>query len=175
MNLNRKVVLFIAMSLDGYIAREDGGLDWLYAVEGEGSNGFDEFYQTIDTILMGRKTYHHLLSLVSEYPHADRKTFVFSRSTNEQDPHVEYVSEEIPSFVRQLKQQEGSNIWLVGGSGLVDPFLKAKCVDEIILTIAPVILGNGIPLFQPNHPEKKLELKDTKVYGQFVQMHYVVR
>ncbi len=169
----RKVILYIAVSLDGYIARENGSLDWLFAIEGDGDNGFSEFYQTIDTIIMGRATYDHLMTLVAEYPHADKKTFVFSRQ-EKQEPFVEFVNEDIALFTERLKRQQGSNIWLVGGANLFDKFLKEKLVDDLIITISPVILGHGIPLFQKDNSEFNLELKSSKTYGQFVQLHYLI-
>ncbi|MBV7506586.1 dihydrofolate reductase family protein [Bacillus sp. sid0103] len=172
----RKVVLFIATSLDGFIARENGSLDWLFAIEGEGDNGFTQFYQTIDTIVMGRGTYDYLMAIVEEYPHADQKTYIFSRQENRQDlgPQVEYVSEDIAGFVQKLKNQDGSNIWLVGGAELFKQYIKEKLVDEFIISLSPIILGKGIPLFNQNNPEIKLELMEQKRYGQFVQLHYLV-
>lgn len=77
MDTKRKVVLFIAASLDGYIARENGSLDWLDVIEGKGDNGFTEFYQTIDTMIMGNATYDHLMTLVNKFPHSDKTCFVF--------------------------------------------------------------------------------------------------
>lgn len=173
MGADRKIVLFIAVSLDGYIAREDGNLDWLTAVEGEGDNGFSAFYQTIDTMLMGKGTYDHLMRIVEEFPHSDKICYVFSRSETRQDPYVQFINEDIPQFVRRLKEEEGTNIWLVGGGGVLDPLLKENAVDEFIITVTPIILGKGIPLFKQNNPEIKLKLVEQKSYGQFTQMHYV--
>jgi dihydrofolate reductase len=175
MNSLRKIVLYIATSLDGFIAKENGSLDWLFAIEGVGDNGFTEFYQTIDTIIMGRGTYDHLMTMVEEYPHADKKSYIFSRQENRQELHVEFVSDNVADFVQKLKQQEGSNIWLVGGADLLDKFLKENLIDELIITFSPIILGKGIPLFKIDNPELKLELKEQKHFGQFVQVHYWVQ
>jgi dihydrofolate reductase len=173
--MSRKVVLFIATSLDGFIAREDGSLDWLFEAEavGEGDNGFAEFYQTIDTMLMGRATYDQLMTLVEgKFPHADRECYVFSRSRRAPDPYVKFVNEDVVQFTRELKQRDGKNIWLVGGAGLIDPLHKARLIDEYIITIVPVMLGKGIPLFLNDNPEMKLVLKGHALYGQFVSLHY---
>ncbi|MDF2904194.1 MAG: dihydrofolate reductase family protein [Bacillus sp. (in: firmicutes)] len=175
MDTKRKVVLFIAASLDGYIARENGSLDWLDAIEGQGDNGFTEFYQTIDTMIMGKATYDHLMTLVDEFPHSDKTCFVFSRSEKRKDQYVEFINEAVIDFTKNLKKQDGSNIWLVGGGDLLDTFIKEKLVDEIILTLSPIVLGSGIPLFKQNNPELKLVLKEQKQYGQFVQLHYLAK
>lgn len=175
MNSSRKIVLYIATSLDGFIAKDDGSLDWLFAIEGEGDNGFTEFYQTIDTIIMGRSTYDHLMTMVDVYPHADKKSFIFSRKEAPQDPHVEFINDDVTSFAQRLKQLEGTNIWFVGGADLFDQFLKENLVDELIITLSPIILGKGIPLFKNDNPELKLKLKQQKIYGQFVQLHYLVQ
>jgi dihydrofolate reductase len=175
MSSKRKVVLFIAVSLDGYIARENGNLDWLNAIEGEGDNGFTEFYQTIDTMIMGKATYNQLLTLVDEFPHSDKTCYVFSRSENRQDQYVEFVNEDVAQFTSKLKNQDGSNIWLVGGADLLDIYIKEKLVDEFIVTISPIVLGAGIPLFKEDNPEVNLELKEHKLFGQFVQLRYFVK
>lgn len=169
------VVLYIAATLDGYIARENGEIDWLYEVEGEGDNGYNEFYQTIDTVLMGNKTYEHTFELADQFPYPDKKCYVFSRSKREPSPHVTFVTEDVPGFIEKLKEQEGSKIWIVGGAEILDNLLKRELVDEFIITIIPTILGKGIPLFKEDNPELKLFLTETKRCGQMVQLHYVVK
>ncbi|MBO9128999.1 dihydrofolate reductase family protein [Bacillus sp. 165] len=175
MGSERKLVLFIATSLDGYIARENGSLDWLYAVEGEGDNGFTEFYNTIDTLVMGKATYDHLMTLVEEFPHSDKTCYIFSRSEQREDKHVTFINEDISEFTRRLMAQSGSNIWLVGGGDLLDTFVKEKLVDEFIVTISPIILGKGVPLFKQDNPEIELELIEQRRFGQFVQLHYLTK
>ncbi|WP_353737922.1 dihydrofolate reductase family protein [Peribacillus asahii] len=116
MKNNRKLVLFIAASLDGYIAAKDDSLDWLYKVEGEGDNGYSEFYETIDTILMGRRTYDWILKNVTgDFPYKDKECYVFSRSVTEDNVEVKFVKDNIIGFTNKLKQQQGKNIWVVGG------------------------------------------------------------
>lgn len=176
--MSRKVVLYIAASLDGFIARENGSLDWLFEAEtvGEGDNGFSEFYETVDTLLMGRVTYDHLMNLVDgKFPHADRECYVFSRAKRPRDQYVQYVSGNVVEWTRALKQKEGSNIWLVGGAGLIDPLHKARLIDEYRITIVPVMLGRGIPLFLKDNPEIKLVLKNHTAFGQLISLHYEIQ
>ncbi|RXZ79897.1 dihydrofolate reductase [Paenibacillaceae bacterium] len=170
--MKRPVVLYIAATLDGYIARENGEIDWLLNVEGEGDNGYSTFYETIDTVLIGKKTYDQTFELAEEFPYADKKCYVFTHSAQPPNPHVTFVNEDVAGFVQQLKVQEGSKIWIVGGADILDVLMKEKLVDEFIVAIAPVILGNGIPLFKPNNPEMKLTLKQAERMGQFVMLQY---
>ncbi|MFD9625867.1 dihydrofolate reductase family protein [Peribacillus muralis] len=173
MNSNRKTVLYIASSLDGFIAREDGSLDWLYATEGEGDNGYGTFYETIDTVIMGNKTYQHTKVLADEFPYKDKKCYVFSRQNEgKNDGNVQYINEDIASFIQVLKKQGGSKIWIVGGSELLDVFMKEKLVDEFIVAIIPIILGKGIPLYKADNPEVRLKLTEIQQFGQVAQLHY---
>jgi len=98
---------------------------------------------------------------------------VFSNSSTGNDKYVEFVLEDVVMFTNNLQHQDGGNIWLVGGSGLLDQFLKDNLVDEFIITVAPMILGKGIPLFKKDNPRLMLSLKETKQFGEFVQLHYV--
>ncbi|KRF56646.1 diacylglycerol kinase [Bacillus sp. Soil531] len=169
--MKKKIVVYIAASLDGYIARENGEIDWLESIEGEGDNGYEEFYQTCDAVVMGKATYDHVLKLTPEFPYPDKKCYVFSRSVQEKNQHVEFVNESVASFLNSLNQ-DNKKIWLVGGSDILDDFLKAKRVDEFIISVIPVLLGAGIPLFKRGIPEMNLKLTDIKQYGQIAQLYY---
>lgn len=173
----RNVVLFIASSIDGYIATQDESLEWLFRVKGEGDNGYSVFYETIDTVLMGRRTYHWILRRVQDgFPYESKECYVFTRSTFKDTKHVTFVKEDIPGFVNRLKQQEGKkNIWLVGGGELARFFLQEKLIDEIILTLAPTILGKGISLVKEADLSLDLWLKEVKRFHQFVQLHYLCK
>lgn len=175
--MNRKVVLFIATSLDGYIATNEESLDWLFQVEGEGDNGYSEFYETVDTILMGRRTFDWVMNQVNgQFPYVGKESFVFSRSKLPvHDQHVKFVGDDVIPFINKLKAQQGKSIWLVGGGDLIHSFLKEKLVDELTITVAPVLLGAGIPLFKEFELEQKLELKGIKRFNQFVELHYIVK
>ncbi|ULL18350.1 dihydrofolate reductase [Paenibacillus sp. H1-7] len=169
----RKVILYIAISMDGFIARENGDIEWLTAIEGEGDNGYGDFIQSIDTVIMGRSTYEQLGTLSDEFPYPEQTCYVFTSSAMKEDPNVEFVREDIPAFVRKLQQQEGSDIWLVGGAGLAEHFMKADLIDEYIISTVPIVLGQGIPLFKGNLPEIPFVLKEVRRYGQIAQCHYV--
>lgn len=175
--MSRKVVLFIATSLDGYIATNDESLDWLFQVEGEGDNGYSEFYDTVDTILMGRRTFDWVMNQVNgQFPYEGKESFVFSRSKQTVQNHqVKFVADDVIRFINKLKEQQGKSIWLVGGGDLIQSFLKEQLVDEITITVAPVLLGAGIPLFKEVEIEQQLELKGIKRFNQFVELHYIVK
>ncbi|GAA4451206.1 dihydrofolate reductase family protein [Nibrella saemangeumensis] len=157
----RKLILFIATSLDGYIARTNGEVDWLLADE---DFGYEEFYQSVDTVLLGNRTYEQVLTF-GEYPYQDKTSYVFTRNTSRaQQEWVAFVSEDIIDFTRMLKEQPGGNIWLVGGANVIHPLQKAGLIDEYILFIHPTILGCGIPLFKPHTRQTELKLTSTKIY-----------
>ncbi|MEJ8757893.1 dihydrofolate reductase family protein [Pontibacter sp. H259] len=170
----RKVILYIAASLDGYIARPDGRIDWLenedYKIEGE-DFGYSNFLKNIDTTLMGHSTYKVVLGFDMAFPYTDKKNYVFSHSAQQDTEYVEFVSTNAAEFIRKLKQEPGKDIWLIGGSQLNTLLLNAGLIDEIILTYIPIILGKGIPLFAQGASEKLLEVTDTESYTNgFVQL-----
>ncbi|HWI46812.1 MAG TPA: dihydrofolate reductase family protein [Rummeliibacillus sp.] len=172
---NRKMILFIATSLDGYIATEDESLDWLFEVEGEGDNGYSEFFHRVDTVLMGRKTYDWVVQNTNgDFPYKDEKCYVFTRSPLENNENVQFVNEDVVSFTKELKKNDGKNIWLVGGGELIHSFLQEKLVDELIITVAPTLIGKGIPLFKESDVQINLSLIGTRTFNQFVELHYKV-
>ncbi|MGG4487968.1 dihydrofolate reductase family protein [Metabacillus idriensis] len=172
--MSRKIVLFIAISLDGYIARLDGDISWLNEVQGAGDNGYSEFIESIDTVMMGKKTYDHVLLLTNnQYPYDGKTSYIFTRKEISTSPDLHFTMEDPAVLAEKLKSQHGRDIWLVGGSELLDSFMKKNLVDEYIITTAPIILGDGIPLFKTMNPEIKLKLKSSNEYGEFVQNHYV--
>lgn len=169
----RKVVLFIAMSLDGYIATKEDSLEWLFQTEGEGDNGYSEFYETVDTIILGRRTYDWLLDMEGDnFPYKGRQCFVFSGSRQGEDKNVRFFHGDITDFITKLKQEEGKDIWVVGGGELLQHFISNRLVDEWIITIAPTVLGDGIPLFKKNDFETRLRLKGVRRFNQFTELHY---
>ena len=164
----RKVRLFIAASLDGFIAREDGGIDWLFS---DADYGYAQFYDSIDAVLVGRKTYEQARGFEPK-PFGGKKVYVFTRSPGKDD--VEYVRDPA-GFVRKLVRMQGKDIWLVGGAEIITPLLNAGLVHEIILSIHPVILGRGIPLFRDIEEQHDLRLTGSTVYPSgLVQLRYEV-
>lgn len=173
---NRKLVLFIATSLDGYIATKDESLEWLFNVEGEGDNGYSEFFDTVDTILIGKKTYDWVMKYENgNFPYKDKECYVFTRTNIEDNDHVKFINGDIVNFTNNLKNKEGKNIWIVGGGELLHHFIKEKLVDEFFITVAPTIIGNGIPLFKEGDYNLELTLLGTRQFNQFVELHYVLK
>ncbi|MCZ7556988.1 MAG: dihydrofolate reductase family protein [Bacteroidia bacterium] len=170
----RKVILYIAMSLDGYIAREDGSIDWLPAVDEAGEDyGYGEFIADIDTVLMGRITYEQILTF-GAYPYAGMQGIVFSRSrAGEIGEHVRFTDENPGEVLHALRLEEGKDIWLVGGGALISAFLDGGLINEYCIFIVPVLLGRGITLFDGPFPETSLTLRDTKHYSSgMVRLRY---
>ena len=173
---NRKLVLYIATSLDGYIATEDDSLEWLFNIEGEGDNGYSEFYSTVDTILIGRRTYDWIIEQEKgNFPYKNKKCYVFSKSESGKNENVEFINQDVVEFTNKIKRLDGGNIWLVGGGNLLHSFIKERLVDEFIITIAPTLIGHGIELFKKNDFELELKLKNIRRFNQFVELHYELK
>ena len=165
----RKIKLFIACSLDGFIAREDGSIDWLF----NGDYGYAKFYKSIDTVLMGRKTYE--LSLILNDTHKGKKVIVFTKQKSVHKlPNAEFISDAV-GFTKKLKKSKGKGIWLVGGGEIVSILLNSKLIDEMIIFVHPIILGKGIPLFRNMEKEIKLKLIEQFAYKDgLVRLYYEV-
>lgn len=174
--LDRKVIVFIAMSLDGYIARENGDIDWLLELSPSdpGDYGYWEFEKRIDTAIMGKATYDQLPELSESFPYRGKKCYVFSRTASGRDQNAEYVSGDIGAFVEALRRRPGKDIWLVGGSELIEGFMDAGAVDEFMIGVIPVLIGRGIPLFRKNSRELRLQLKKHFPFDSGVMLHYEV-
>ncbi len=166
----RKIILFIASSLDGYIAKNDGNVDWLPV---HGSSGYDNFYKSIDTVIMGKTTYDQVLTF-GAYPYKDKKSYVFTRNNDhKKDENIQFVND-VEKLIRNILSNPGMNIWLVGGSKMISNFMNLGFVDELILSIIPTVLGNGIPLFMDIQKETKFELIKTTDYDALIELHYKV-
>jgi dihydrofolate reductase len=169
-----QVVLYIAASLDGYIAGPNGEIDWLSLVDREGEDyGYHEFYQSVDAIVSGSKTYE-LAASFSEWPHPGKPTFVFTRRPLKSPrDDVFFLSEEVPQAMEKIKAQGFQRVWLLGGGELVRSFLRHGLIDEYIISTIPIILGGGVPLFPASTPEQKLEVISSRQYESgLLQSHY---
>jgi dihydrofolate reductase len=152
----RKVTFGGANSLDNYIARTDGAYDWILWSK-EANSFMKEYWQTIDTMVMGRKTYEVARGNGSSYPGI--KTYVFSRTMQESPGKgVELIREDAAKFVRRLKKQKGKDICVMGGGLLAKSLFEADLIDELGFNIHPVLLGSGIPLFHEMKRQINLEL-----------------
>lgn len=170
----RKIRLFIASSLDGYIARESGEIDWLFTDQ---DYGYTEFFNQVDTVIMGNKTYQQILGF-GEYPYKGKEAFVFSQNqSSEKDDNVKFISSNWQDFINQIRQTKGRDIWLVGGARIIHWFLKNGFIDELILSIHPIILGSGIPLILHDSTlETMLILKDVNKFNTgLLQVAYDVQ
>ena len=161
----RKVTFGVANSLDNYIARKDGAVDWLLSGE-EALAELTEFWQTIDTVVMGRKTYEPVLKSGKPFPtESGVKNYLLSRTLKESsDKNVEPIQEDAVEFIRKLKNQEGKDIFILGGGLLAKPLFEANLIDEVVVNIHPVLLGSGIPLFYEMSQQIDLELIECKTY-----------
>lgn len=124
----RKTILYIAASLDGYIAKPDGSVDWLHDVEGDGGdNGYGAFYARIGTVVMGRSTYEEVLTLTDDFPYAGKPTYVLSRTPQPPSPHVQFTDEDVATLIPKLQQISEGDVWIVGGGKLVQTILEKDC------------------------------------------------
>lgn len=164
----RKVVFGCAHSLDNYIAREDGSVDWLLWGP-EAADIMKTFWKTIDTLLMGRKTYDFARENApsgGDNAYKSIRSVVFSRTLSKDEaPGVEVVSDDAVGFLRSLKEEPGKDICLMSGGALACEFLDAGLVDEIGLNVHPVLLGRGIPLFRPMSRQVDLELAECRPFA----------
>ncbi|HVZ64036.1 MAG TPA: dihydrofolate reductase family protein [Lacunisphaera sp.] len=171
----RKLVYYIAASLDGYIARPDGSIDWLPVPTKKQDYGTAKFFDRVDELIIGRKTYEHALTL-GPWPFGERSCHVLSRKwAGHRDVHAAFTDAGVATLVRRLRKRPGRDIWLVGGGECAQSCFAAGVVDEIILTLVPRLLGEGRPLFLPNATEATLRLRDSRVFPDgLVQLHYDV-
>jgi dihydrofolate reductase len=179
MKRRRKIIVYIATSADGYIARADGSVDWLNRPRPAGNYGMGAFFRSIDTILWGRKTYAPMLAKGGKGGGFGPKVknYVFShRPPPSPAPDVEFVNEPVSVFAQRLRGQPGKDIWMMGGAGLIASFLDAGELDEFIIHVIPIFIGEGIPLIQPQHRLVPLELRSARRFSDgVVRLHYNVR
>jgi dihydrofolate reductase len=177
----RKIIVYIATSADGFIARADGGVDWLDRPSTAGDYGMAKFYKSIDTILWGRKTYELGLSFQEQGIKGAEfdpkvKNYLFSRRRPARlAPEFEYVSEPVPEFAKRLRAERGKNVWIMGGAGLIASFLDAGAVDEFVIHAMPVLIGEGIPLVAPRERTVEMKLLSSRRFSDgVVRLHYAV-
>lgn len=166
--MKRKVSLFIAMSLDGYIAKADGSVAWLETdrPQTEVDDSYEKFNAQVDTVLLGRKTYEQVITELSPevYPYEDVESYIFTSAVEQTVGRRHFVKDDVKALVEKLRVQAGGVIWVVGGSSIVTPLLEANLIDEYIVAVIPRILGSGVPLFQPG--EREILLTQTAVYAK---------
>lgn len=172
----RKISLFIATSLDGYIAKPNDDLTFLKLVEKAGEDyGYAEFTDTIDTLIIGRRTYDYVLKEVglSHYDNGQRDVYVITRTERPQVGRTIFYTGNLTELVKRLKFENGKNIYCDGGAEVINELLKHDLIDEFIISVIPVLLGNGTRLFKDGRPEQTLELLSAKTFDTgLTQLHY---
>ena len=172
--MSRKVVLYIAASLDGYIAKPNDDLGFLSIVEQEGQDyGYADFVKTVDAVIVGRKTYDKVLSMGFDFPHAHKDAYIITRTPRQSIGSVKFYTGDLKQLVDRLKSESGKNIFCDGGGEIVNELLKDNLIDEFIISVIPILVGNGTKLFKDGRPEQKLELLSVKQFDKgLVQLHY---
>jgi len=183
MTQRRRIIVYIATSADGFIARADGSVDWLDRPRPKGNYGMGMFYKSIDTILWGRKTCDMALEFQKKGVTGSAfdtkvKNYVFTRGPLPPavPAGVEFVNEPIKAFTNRLREQAGKNIWMMGGAGIIASFLDEGEIDEFMIHVIPKFIGEGIPLIASGPRTVPLELiSSTKFPDGVVKLHYAVR
>jgi dihydrofolate reductase len=177
----RKIIVYIATSADGFIARKDGSVDWLDRPAPKGHYGMMAFWKSIDTILFGRKTYDMSVRFVKEGKatpdmFAGARHYVFSRKPPRKALYgFGFVREPLKTFVKRLRAQKGKDIWMMGGGGIIASFLDAGEIDEFIIHVIPTFIGEGIPLIARKRRTVPLKLLSSKKFPDgVVRLHYAV-
>jgi dihydrofolate reductase len=171
----RKVIVYVAASLDGIIAGPDGDISFLSQVEKEGEDyGYAAFINTVDTVILGKKTYDKVASMGYAFPHADKEAYIITRTAQPTNGRTVFYTGDVAELVRRLKAQEGKSIFIDGGAYVINQLLQSKLIDEIYLSVIPVILGSGIALFHQASPTQKILLKSVQHFDTgIVQLHYL--
>lgn len=172
--MNRKICLFIAMSLDGYIAGTEGDISFLDEMSQEDEDyGYTDFIETVDTVILGRKTYDKIVSMGIQSPYGERKVFVLTRTQQPNSGTIEFYSGNLRDLVLALTNHPGKNIYCDGGAETILQLLNEDLIDEMTISVIPILLGEGISLFGSKFPPKKLQLLTSKAYENgLVQLHY---
>lgn len=175
--MNRELLLYIAVSLDGFIAGEGNDLSFLSGVERPGEDyGYSAFYETVDTIIMGRKTYDQVLTFGVDFPHKGKTCYVISRSRKGRDENVEFLGNDFIESVRHLKTRPGKNIFCDGGAQVVHELLRHGLIDRMVISIIPHMLGKGTRLFKEGCPEQSIQLKKYEAFPSgLIQLTYAIR
>jgi dihydrofolate reductase len=170
---DKKVILYISMSLDGYIAKPNDDLSFLSIVEKvEEDYGYSELLSQVDTIILGRKTYDWVMQL-GELPYKDKNVYIITKTFRPNKGKIVFYSGNLTELIHNLKIQNEKNILCEGGTEIVNELLRKDLIDELIISIIPILVGKGIRLFDENRPEQKLKLISVKTFESgLIQLHY---
>lgn len=171
-NMKKKIILYIAASIDGRIAEPDGGIEWLseFPITKEMNYGYKEFMASIDTIIMGGRSWRELSNMDAMGAYANKAVYVVSRHDWGEKENIKFITENVIERIVDLRNEQGKDIWLFGGGELVSMLLAADLVDEMQIAYIPVILGKGVLLFPEQLKESKWELISSTPYNSGVLM-----
>lgn len=174
----RKVILYIAMSLDGYIADSNKSVDW---IEGDGSSKmidtYSSFIKNIDTVIMGKRTYSQIVNELSpnQWPYANLTTYVFTHDKPTNTTNIQFVTMKPSDLIETLRHQDGKDIWICGGAEIARQLLQENRIDIFHIALIPILLGNGIRLFESNFKPINLTLDQTVRYNGIEELIYTLR
>ena len=175
----REIVLYIAMSLDGYIADKNGGVDWLCGHDENNQNmgSYPEFIKTVDTVILGYKTYHQIVTDLSpeSWIYSGMKSYVITHKKHISTDEIVFTDHNIGDLISELKKRDGKNIWICGGASITNQLIALDLIDRYCITIIPTILGDGVQLFEKQEYEKKLILVSTQSYGGMTDLIFKKR
>lgn len=172
----KELVLYIAQSLDGYIARKDESIDWLLEYDDKSvTDRYDTFLENIDTIIMGYSTYRQVIEELSvdNWPYSDLNVFVLTHRYLENPYGVTFIHGDIKDIIDESKCVAQKNIWLVGGSSIIEQCMNNKLIDRYIITIIPTLLGDGIQLFKNLGESKKLKQINSITLKDCIEIEYI--
>ena len=173
----RKIILYIATSLDGFIADTKGQIDWLgeNSIAKEADTSYEDFYQSVDTVIMGRTTYDQVTQILSpdDYPYKDSQSYVITSREGDNKKDVTFTDESVVTLVKKLKETDGGDVFIIGGASIINPLIQENLIDEYQLAIIPTILGEGIPLFSSSNNQVKLTAINANVVNNIVYHTYI--
>lgn len=177
--MERKVILYISVSVDGFIADKLGSVSWINGQDESYTSdyGYNKFIENIDTVILGYNTYKQIVEELSpeKWVYKGLQSYVFTSKTIKDTENIKFVNENIISFIEKLKKQKGKDIWICGGADILNQLVKEDLIDEYQITTIPIILGNGIRLFQENNINIRLKLEESKAENGVITNVYLKR
>lgn len=172
----RKVILYIAVSLDGYIADRNGSVDWIKGQDDsvEPEDTFTPFFDSVDTVIMGKRTYDQIVTELSpnHWPYTGATTFVITHDDCIGTEHIRFRNTSVYRLVDEIQEQSGKNIWICGGAQIARQLIEKDMIDTYHIAVIPVILGGGIKLFDTTEHKIDLTLARTKEYNGIIELTY---
>ncbi|MCI2773987.1 dihydrofolate reductase family protein [Staphylococcus petrasii] len=171
--MTAEICAYLGASVDGYIADQRESVQFLEEVEGQGDNGYAQFYESVDVVIMGGKTFRWLLDNdVKENPYKDKRVIVISSQQLPIDWDIEFYSGDLNQLFEQFKNDE--KVWIVGGGNLISELINLHILTTLQLTIAPTILSGRVSLFNDINEKVDLRLRNVNQYNQFVELEYLI-